>query len=230
MTGRELQNVIERAVIISNGPVLKVTTDDLRARVPSAEAVNGNNASGDAGTMRGMLDDAERKQILAALKQTRWVVAGPYGAAALLGMKRSALHAHMQRLGDSHGLGRVKITPNNSQERVPFGFHAQCCATVDRCGLIIAKRCGNSRLHPPTASKRRLALTSTYGIEVRREVGVPWRYFRDFRGLRARFFSSEVQAVRQARVQREVPACSVRVPAMALETSTMLGEFAPCPR
>jgi formate hydrogenlyase transcriptional activator len=95
---RELQNVIERAVIVSTGPVLKVPLDDLRTRVPSAEASNGS-PSEDAGKMRSVLEDAERKQILAALKQTNWVVAGPKGAAALLGMKRSTLQAHMQRLG-----------------------------------------------------------------------------------------------------------------------------------
>jgi formate hydrogenlyase transcriptional activator len=96
---RELQNVIERAVIVSTGPLLKVPLDDLRARVPSAEASNGGNPSEHARKMRGVLEDAERKQILAALKQANWVVAGPMGAAALLGMKRSTLQAHMQRLG-----------------------------------------------------------------------------------------------------------------------------------
>jgi len=96
---RELQNVIERAVIVSTGPVLKVPLDDLRTRVPSAEPSNLGSASEDAGKMRGVLDEAERKQILAALKQAHWVVAGPKGAAALLGMKRSTLQAHMQRLG-----------------------------------------------------------------------------------------------------------------------------------
>ena len=96
---RELQNVIERAVIVSIGPVLKVPLDDLRTRVHSAESSNGGSASEDAGTMRGVLEDAERKQILAALKQAHWVVAGASGAAALLGMKRSTLQAHMQRLG-----------------------------------------------------------------------------------------------------------------------------------
>ncbi len=49
--------------------------------------------------MRGVLEEAERRQILAALKQTNWIVAGPKGAAAMLGMKRSTLQAHMQRLG-----------------------------------------------------------------------------------------------------------------------------------
>jgi formate hydrogenlyase transcriptional activator len=70
-----------------------VPLDDLRTRVPSAVAFE------DAGKMRSVLEDAERKQILAALKQAHWVVAGPNGAAALLGMKRSTLQAHMRRLG-----------------------------------------------------------------------------------------------------------------------------------
>jgi formate hydrogenlyase transcriptional activator len=96
---RELQNVIERAVIVSTGPALKVPLDDFRPRVPSAEASNGSRPSGDAGKMRGVLEDAERKQIMAALKQANWVVSGSKGAAALLGMKRSTLQRHMQRLG-----------------------------------------------------------------------------------------------------------------------------------
>jgi transcriptional regulator with GAF, ATPase, and Fis domain len=91
--------VIERDVIVSTGPVLKVPLDDLRTRVHSAESSNGGSASEDAGKMRGVLEDAERKQILAALKQAHWVVAGASGAAPLLGMKRSTLQAHMQRLG-----------------------------------------------------------------------------------------------------------------------------------
>jgi formate hydrogenlyase transcriptional activator len=78
---------------------LKVPLDDLRTRKSSADASNGISASEDARTMRGVLEDAERKQILAALKQTNWIVAGPNGAATLLGMKRSTLQAHMQRLG-----------------------------------------------------------------------------------------------------------------------------------
>jgi formate hydrogenlyase transcriptional activator len=96
---RELQNVIERAVIVSTGPVLKVPLDDLRTRVHSGEASNGGSAFEDTGKMRGVLEDAERKQILTALKQANWVVAGAKGAADLLGMKRSTLQAHMKRLG-----------------------------------------------------------------------------------------------------------------------------------
>ncbi len=93
---RELQNVIERAVIISSGPVLKVPLSDLKSRVavtaPVAEPAAGRD-------MRGLLEETERKQILAALEQANWIVAGPNGAAALLGMKRSTLQSRMQKLG-----------------------------------------------------------------------------------------------------------------------------------
>ncbi len=49
--------------------------------------------------MRAVLDDTERQQILDALEQTSWTVAGTNGAAARLGMKRSTLQSRMQKLG-----------------------------------------------------------------------------------------------------------------------------------
>jgi len=52
-----------------------------------------------AATLRGSLDDAERTQIMAALEQSRWVIAGPNGAAARLGVKRSTLQFRMKKLG-----------------------------------------------------------------------------------------------------------------------------------
>jgi formate hydrogenlyase transcriptional activator len=91
---RELQNVIERAVILSIGPVLKVPTDELQARTEAPQVSNHGN-----GNLQAALDDAERQEILATLEKTKWKVAGPTGAAALLGMKRSTLQSHMQRLG-----------------------------------------------------------------------------------------------------------------------------------
>jgi len=91
---RELQNVIERAVILSTGPVLKVPTDELHLR-RDAPPVS-KRASGD---LQASLDDAERREIIAALDKTNWKVAGPNGAAALLGMHRSTLQSRMQRLG-----------------------------------------------------------------------------------------------------------------------------------
>jgi formate hydrogenlyase transcriptional activator len=89
---RELQNVIERAVILSPGPSLQVPLSDLQpAATPAA-------APTDAVVT---LADAEREHILGALRETDWVVGGPKGAAARLGMKRSTLQKKMQKLGIS---------------------------------------------------------------------------------------------------------------------------------
>jgi len=94
---RELQNVIERAVIVSTGPVLRVPAGDLKIRVATPETSSADGAGNK--DIRSVLEDTERKQILSALEQTRWVVAGPNGAAAVLGMKRSTLQSRMQKLG-----------------------------------------------------------------------------------------------------------------------------------
>jgi formate hydrogenlyase transcriptional activator len=97
---RELQNVIERAVIVTAGPVLKVPVDDLVVRRTPDSPTTEEPAAIDRGrNIRGVLEDTERKQILNALEQTRWIVAGPNGAAKLLGMKRSTLQSRMQKLG-----------------------------------------------------------------------------------------------------------------------------------
>ena len=91
---RELQNVIERAVILSSGSVLKVPTDELRIRT-DAPTVSDHSK----GSLRASLNDAERQEIVATLEKTNWKVAGPNGAAALLGMNRSTLQSRMQKLG-----------------------------------------------------------------------------------------------------------------------------------
>lgn len=98
---RELQNVIERAVIVTTGPVLHVPGDDLRATSngPAPATNHRAKADGNGGSMRATLNEAERKQILAALEETNWIVAGPDGAASRLGMKRSTLQSRMQKLG-----------------------------------------------------------------------------------------------------------------------------------
>ena len=86
---RELQNFIERSVILSSGNVLCPPLASLRAaaETESLEAVT--------------LEDAERDHIRKTLEQTKWVVAGPKGAAARLGIKRSTLYFRMQKLGIS---------------------------------------------------------------------------------------------------------------------------------
>jgi len=100
---RELQNIIERAVILSTGPELRVPLSDFKTN--GASAANSEGASLSAarsenrGSMQRILEETERKQILAALQQARWVVAGPKGAAVRLGMKRSTLQVRMQKLG-----------------------------------------------------------------------------------------------------------------------------------
>lgn len=100
---RELQNVIERAAILTAGPVLTVRSEDLRApnQAPGSAPVAARNGvpAPSAGNIRESLEEAERQQILAALEKSNWIVAGPDGAAARLGMKRSTLQSRMQKLG-----------------------------------------------------------------------------------------------------------------------------------
>ena len=87
---RELQNVIERTVILSSGSELKVPIADLKMRAGE----NGNN-----GILT--LEEMERRHILSVLEQSKWVFSGPNGAAARLGMKRSTLQFRMRKLGIS---------------------------------------------------------------------------------------------------------------------------------
>ena len=86
---RELQNLIERAVILSPGPVLQVPLGDFDSRTTPGQ-VNGKHQT---------LEEAERTHILTTLKETRWVLSGPNGAATRLGMNRSTLQFRMKKLG-----------------------------------------------------------------------------------------------------------------------------------
>jgi formate hydrogenlyase transcriptional activator len=97
---RELQNVIERAVILTNGPVLSVHIDDLRAPNGAASSTsNGHAPSASRQDLRSALEESERQHIMAALEKSNWVVAGPDGAAARLGLKRSTLQSRIGKLG-----------------------------------------------------------------------------------------------------------------------------------
>ena len=84
---RELENLIERAVIVSPGPVLRVPLSEIK---PPPESVASDNVT---------LVAVEREHILRALEATNWVLAGPRGAAARLGMKRTTLQSRMRKLG-----------------------------------------------------------------------------------------------------------------------------------
>jgi formate hydrogenlyase transcriptional activator len=98
---RELQNVIERAVIVSTGPVLRVPVGDLRQRPQLSGKETGSGEAPKPKNIRSVLEETERKKIIDVLQETNWVVAGPNGAAIRLGMKRSTLQFHMQKLGIS---------------------------------------------------------------------------------------------------------------------------------
>ncbi len=97
---RELQNVIERAVLISKGPTLNVSLAELK---PDLSAAYGPSpAKGKTVThenLQDMVQWTQRSQILRALEETNGVVAGPNGAAARLGVKRSTLQHKMRKLG-----------------------------------------------------------------------------------------------------------------------------------
>jgi formate hydrogenlyase transcriptional activator len=95
---RELENVIERAVILSRGPELEIPDFEFKV-MPElvAAAPKPETASRTAST----LESVERDHILQVLEETRWLVAGPAGAAAKLGMKRTTLQAKMRKLGIS---------------------------------------------------------------------------------------------------------------------------------
>jgi formate hydrogenlyase transcriptional activator len=96
---RELQNVIERAVIISTGPALRVDVTDLKIPKAGLPPENPNSPKSTNGTLHNVLEETERQQILKALKLSNWVIAGPNGAAAHLGMKRTTLQQRIHKLG-----------------------------------------------------------------------------------------------------------------------------------
>ena len=109
---RELQNVIERGVIMTTGPVLsRQTTEHLTWGEPAL--VREPTVAEPVGIKT--LAEAERAHITATLCETNWVVGGPHGAAAQLGLPRTTLLARMQRLGISSGTSRTR--PGQSTRR-----------------------------------------------------------------------------------------------------------------
>ncbi len=104
---RELENVVERSVILSTGPelVVPLTAIDTgiepsAAPLPAQKRVSSATATGALQT----LADVERAFILKALEQTNWVVSGRSGAAARIGLSRTTLQARMRK----HGLSRPR--------------------------------------------------------------------------------------------------------------------------
>ena len=103
---RELQNFIERSVILSPGSVLSPPLGELK-RSPETASSSGVT-----------LEDVERDHIRKTLEQTHWVVAGPNGAAARLGIKRSTLYFRMQKLGISRVNKNHTASAHHSNENL----------------------------------------------------------------------------------------------------------------
>lgn len=83
---REVENFVERCVILSQGSTLEVPLGELQPVTrPAADGAS--------------LEGVEREHILRCLNECNWVIAGPSGAAAKLGMKRTSLQSKMQKLG-----------------------------------------------------------------------------------------------------------------------------------
>jgi len=91
---RELQNLIERAVILTRGDVLQVPS------LPSMTSIQ---------TEPVTLAEADRDHILKVLDESNWVVGGSSGAAARLGIKRTTLIAKMKKLGVSREMARSRF-------------------------------------------------------------------------------------------------------------------------
>jgi formate hydrogenlyase transcriptional activator len=106
---RELQNVIERAVILSPGPKLNVPMAELQLQsTPLRASVNGAARPTRRKPIRSILTEVDRNQIIRALKEAGGRVGGSDGAAARLGLKRTTFITRMNKLG---------IDPNGLSER-----------------------------------------------------------------------------------------------------------------
>jgi formate hydrogenlyase transcriptional activator len=96
---RELENFIERAVILSRGKELEVPLGELTQRPTSIPTTISAPSSDGKADGTATLQDTERDYIMRVLGETNWVIGGPAGAAVKLGMKRTTLQSRMRKLG-----------------------------------------------------------------------------------------------------------------------------------
>ena len=104
---RELQNFIERSVILTSGNVLRVQAKELQLDSPVAASTGGT------------LEEIEREHILQALRQTDGVIGGRFGAAFSLGLKRTTLLSRMQKFGISGERKYVAVAPDEISKSAP---------------------------------------------------------------------------------------------------------------
>ena len=108
---RELQNVIERAVILSHGSMLELENDLISVSVTEAprdkvQAAEGTQPATQSSSLK-TLDEVERAHISAVLQQTRGVIEGANGAAKTLGMHPNTLRHRMEKLGIKRAAHRI---------------------------------------------------------------------------------------------------------------------------
>jgi formate hydrogenlyase transcriptional activator len=104
---RELQNFIERSVILTKGPALQAPTEGLERNDCFAHELC-------------TLADADRVHIIGALRETHWVVGGKSGAASRLGLNRTTLIAKMQKLGISREIVEQRAQLSNRHANPPL--------------------------------------------------------------------------------------------------------------
>ncbi len=85
---RELENIIERAIILAKGKTLQVDESLELLKKPSSPALS-----------VATLEDVERNHIISVLQETKWRIEGPKGAALRLGINPNTLRSRMQKLG-----------------------------------------------------------------------------------------------------------------------------------
>jgi transcriptional regulator with GAF, ATPase, and Fis domain len=103
---RELQNVIERSLIVSESDVFSVDPNWVGSpspdAAPRASVSQPSVCPSTSRTLRSALEEIQRETIQQALESTNGIIGGPRGAAALLGVKRTTLHARIKKLGIPH--------------------------------------------------------------------------------------------------------------------------------
>jgi len=104
---RELQNFIERSVILTRGPALQARVEELWKTEVFADDVR-------------TLADADRIHIISTLRKTNWVVGGERGAASRLGLNRTTLIAKMRKLGISRETVEQRAPLSSSYASAPL--------------------------------------------------------------------------------------------------------------
>ena len=115
---RELQNVIERAVVLSKGPVLRLGSDLLPARnaAPAEQVVSLSNQQS-AENAHSTLEQVEKRYIVNILEQASWVIEGDRGAAKILDLHPNTLRSRMKKLGIERSSAKVDISPTTPNPR-----------------------------------------------------------------------------------------------------------------